>query len=598
MPKKVFDSNLDSSIVGMNNDEKSQLRKKLLETQAKLSSKNVKQNIQPSKTYEKKVSLLKLIWNFILSLIAGIHFKKDANISVKRIREIKKYLTSMGINFYDFKTDSITSEFAIYIYEIFKGISIVYDIFINPHNKRNNYLFQKIFFDTIFPSDSRNLLRNLEKKSLEEVFYNENIKDKRKFLKEQQEKLTEFIKTNQNHLLKYINIFEQIINIHESVNFLIIFSKFGTYKNETFTVDNPKITSNELLESLYELGAAIKVLTEDRIPDETKNIIINTHRQVKESIECEDFIDLQLIEKSIILLRKLLKLNIIDSMIQYITMDETKISGFINPKKYILNKYLSEIINESNKNFNKLEDEKAKEFLIKSILEFFEIKSENELEQAGIYNKENKTFFESIEIENIMEYMKPLSIVLTFIKKYYDTFLREVINTLIVKGSFIKKIEGEEFSGNYYATDDAIQKLKDFIAKNLNTSDNDDRNLVIEIVKTKRNVSTVEKKIIREKFKSYDEQIREILDKFNENLFKIFEFLEKVKLDFKRKYPEVISNINVLSGIKGMSFYSALEKAVFLFDKYFDIIRNFMIIKTDFAKKIEEIEKLEGLKSK
>lgn len=598
MPKNVFDSKLDSSIITMNNDEKKELRKKLLETQAKMSSKIKKENKKHEINREKKVSLLKTIWNFLLSLIAGVHFKKDANISIKRIREIKKYLNNIGIVFYDFKTNSLTSEFAIYIYEVFKGISLVYKIFTNPNNERHYSLFQKVFFDSIFPEEGKKILRSLDKKSLEDIFYNENIKDKRKFLKDQQEKLSDFVRKNQSIISKHINIFDQLLNIHDSVNFLLFFSKFGVYKNDNFSVENPKVDSKEALDFLFELGAAIKVLTEEKIKDETKEIMKKSEDTVKQNMECENFLNIDMIEKSISLLRKILKLNITDSMIQYITMDETQLPGFINPKKVILNKYLTDIINESNKNFNRLEDEKAKEFLIRSILEFFELKSETELEQAGIYNIENKKFLESLEIEHVMDYLKPLSIVLTFVKKYYDAFIREVINIVIVKASFVKKMEGEEFSGNYYATDDAIQKLKDFIVKNLTLSENSDKNIIIEILKSKREISSVEKKMIKEKFKSFDEQIRELLEKFNENLFKVFEFLEKIKLDFKRKYPEVVSNINIISGVKGMSFYSSLEKAITMLDKYFEIIRNFMVIKTDFAKKLEEIERLEGLKSK
>lgn len=581
MSKKVFDNGLDHSIVGMSGEEKTELRGKFLSAQDQMAKKMASQKQNNAiDVNAPSPSIFKVIWNFILSLFLGVPFKSSANISVGRLRLVKKHLVHMGVDLFDFKSNALRSETALYVKDIYKGVYPVFNAFINPKEGKNEELFTAYFFDDLMDDIGTNLKDDLSVENLNDIFYDDNIRDKREYLKKKQKEFSDnFFGKSAKKLQTSLLALEQLLSVMHYFDFKGFFMLFGTFVNNALSVDYEKIEPEKALDFLRSLGAAAKLVTSAELEEDAFKAFSYANQKMKEHGFEENFIDPVIVNRSLSMLRKLVKLEVIESLIQYITMDETQISGFVKPKRFILNRYIGTIINRSTRDFNRIENEKAKEFLMQSILDFFNVRTVKDLSYAGFYTPESQEYFENNDIKS-MEYVKALAIMLTFLKIYYEGFLREVINTIVVKGNFVKKSDSENFSALYYSLDDVIEKLRDFIAQELEPSEKGN-NIILELLHNKKDLTPVEKKTIKNKLKKNDMAISEYLEKIVETYYKIMVSLKKVGADFKKRYPEFLANFQQLSGIKGRSFSSSVEESLRILDTFFDIMRNFMVIKAD-----------------
>ena len=272
-------------------------------------------------------------------------------------------------------------------------------------------------------------------------------------------------------------------------------------------------------------------------------------------------------------------------------MDESQITGYTRSKKYILNRYINHIVNDSTKAFNHMEDEKAKEYLLKNINDYFGIANERELVFPGIYTHDTKRFLKTSSDLDLLNHLRPLSILLTFLEKYYNGIIREVINTIVVKGNFVKKLQGEEFSTSYYRLDEMIDGLQNFFKEELIPNDLK-KNVVIELLQNKHDFTPVEIKMLKEKFAYYDNFIISSIEKIIEELYKLYNFLEIVIQDIKRNYPEMLANIRQLPHLGNYSFISALDKTYMLLEKFFNIMRNFILIKSEISANMKKRESM------
>ncbi len=601
MAKKLFDNKIDNTITGMDSDEKKDVKAKLEAARAEMMSNITFEDAslkghRKNKTVAAKNSVFKTFWNFLKSVIFSVPFKKDSNISIAKIKQVKGRLESLGINFFDFKKDAVTSDFALYILEIYKGAKIIKEIFIDNENFHSREFFVKTFFDHMMSDITINSKKLLSQENIEKIFFDKEIKDKRVYLKEAQSEFLENFKGNDyKNIQGAISSLDHLILIYNSVDFDDFFELFGTFKNSQLDISYTRIEPKKVLNFLKSIGAVSKLITDDNVGKNCTESINYANQKLKESGFTEndkDFISLEVVNKSLLLLRKVIKFDIIDSMLQYITMDEMFLSGFAKGKKIILSKYLDMISVESTVLFNRIEDEKTKELLDKSILDFFNIKNEKELVYAGIYTPKNKKYFETNNVK-IMDKIKPLSLVLSFLDFNYETFLRNVINTLVVKGDFIKKLEGEEFSTFYYQLDDTIEKLNIFIKEELTPSETTP-NLAVELIEANKELTNVERKTIKTKFSQYDSQIEEFIERMVESLYKIYEFLTKAVEDGRKRYPELISNLKSLRGGGMGAYQSAVEKAVEVIEDFFVIMRNFIVIKSEISNALKNLEKMES----
>lgn len=598
MAKKVFENQLDSSIVGLHKNEKANLKSQLEEASRKMkgnmaASLGTGSSESSSRDSDRKVSFFKQLWNFLLSLIFSIPYKKNATISIVRVQEIKKLLNSLGVNFYDFKSNAVTSEFALYVLDIYHGARIVYEIFNNPKSDHIKDLFFLAFFENLLSDKTKQIHLELSKEQIETLFYNEGIKDKREALKEKQQAFAESMKqADAKNIQTALLPLEQLSQLYTEFDFQGFFDLFGSFHNSQVEINRTLIDPESVLPYLKKLGAVIRLITEEKISESTEKAIqfANVEIQSKNSQSKGDFLPIPLLNKSLSFCRKLLKFNILDSMIQYISMDEKELTFFTTSKKVFYNKYLNMIVTESIKDFNSMEDEKAKEFLMKDIVNFFGVHTENDLITPGIYNQKTKKYLENYEIKT-MDFIKPLSMLLTFLKKHYEGIIRGILNSIVVKGSFVKKLEGELFSTLYYKFDEVVSQLNSFLQEEYVASDLS-KKPILEIILSEKELTPVERKNVKEKLTRNDKIINEMIVQITEDFYKVTEYLVKMAEDFKKTYPEVLSNIRNLRTESGQNLQTALEQALEIIEKFFSIMRNFVVIKSEVNNSFKQMEKM------
>jgi hypothetical protein len=251
---------------------------------------------------------------------------------------------------------------------------------------------------------------------------------------------------------------------------------------------------------------------------------------------------------------------------------------------------MNQIANETIRLFNQIEDEKTKEFLMKNILTFFDVHSEKDLKYPGFYTPDNKSYFEKMDIKGFTQ-VKPLGILLTFLDKHYEGYLREVINTIVVKGNFIKKAESESFSTLYYNLDDVIDKLHTFVRTELAPPE-EGKNLIVELLHVSKELTPVEKKTVRQKINTYDTFLESLIEQIVEIYFNIFVFLTKISKDYKKRHPEIVGNIRNLPPVKNHSFQTGLEHGMDIMDRFFQIMRNYVVIKAEINEVFQKLDAL------
>ncbi len=598
MAKQIFDNQVDNSVVRLSHDEKNNLRQQFEEARMQLSANLPKNEVLGTQGGSSvipppKGSFFKTLWNFILSMLMNIPFKDTANISMSRIKEIRKHMGNLGVDFYNFKSGGINADFAFYLLEIYRGVFPVYLFFHNPQNESfyENYL--NAFFENLMEDSAKQALALLSQDALEKMFYDESIADKREALNKRLKDFTDSFKGNTLKNIQTALIpLEQMAVFYQEFDFQSFFSLFGKFENHKLSVSFQQIDSEKVLPFLKSLGALCKMITEQDLNSLAQKAleIANKKMAAKGFQDASHQLPIEQINKGLMMIRKLIKLDIIDSMLQYITLNEKEISGFLRFKKALLNRYQTLITQNTTKIFNEMEEQKSREFLIRHIHEFFGIRTEGDLDFHPIYNNEIKRYLSTQDIKSF-EHLKPLCILNSFFKKYFDTHIREVVNTIVVKGNFIKKQEGEEFSACYYQLDDSIQKLSSLLHSEMTPSERI-KNPVLEMLVSKKELTPVEKKTVKEKLGQYDYQIQNYIEKIVDLFFDLFQFLEEIKGDWGKKHPSVLANLKNLSGIRHMSFMAALEESMGQLETFFNIIGNFIVIKHKFNAEMKKIEKI------
>lgn len=599
MAKQIFDNQIDHSITQLSHNEKDHLRQKFEDAQSKLSANLPKNEVlgthggSSATQTPPKGSFLKTLWNFILSMIMNIPFKDTANISMSRIKEIRKHISNLGVDFYNFKSGGINADFAFYLLEIYRGVFPVYVFFHNPNNESFYESYLNAFFESLMEDSAKQALTLLSQDALEKMFYDESITDKREALNKRLKDFTDSFKgTTLKNVQTALIPLEQMAVFYQEFDFQSFFSLFGKFENHRLSVSFQQIDSEKVLPFLKSLGALCKMITEQDLNSLAQKAleIANTKMAAKGFKDAFHQLPIEQINKSLMMIRKLIKLDIIDSMLQYITLNESEISGFLRFKKALLNRYQTLVTQNTTKNFNEMEEEKSREFLMRHIHEFFGIRTEGDLDFHPIYNNEIKRYLITQDIKSF-EHLKSLCILNSFFKKYFDTHIREVVNTIVVKGNFIKKQEGEEFSTCYYQLDDNIEKLKTLLGEEMVLSEKR-KNPTIEMLASKKELTPVEKKTVKEKLGQYDYQIQSYIEKIVDLFFDLFQFLEEIKGDWGKKHPSVLANLKNLAGIRHMSFMAALEQAMGQLETFFNIISNFIVIKSKFNAEMKKIQQL------
>lgn len=163
----------------------------------------------------------------------------------------------------------------------------------------------------------------------------------------------------------------------------------------------------------------------------------------------------------------------------------------------------------------------------------------------------------------------------TFLLNFYETNIKEVVNTLILEGFFTEKEYQSDFSNIFFLTNELKQQFIDqeeTIAINGNYSF---KTLQTFLTKSVSNDPKVIKiiEVINERIYATNKRTGELLYKFGNKLYDILK-------DYKSPKPEKITNIKTLKGLQNKEFIGQLVSAYNDIAKYIKIIKTFVAFDT------------------
>lgn len=200
------------------------------------------------------------------------------------------------------------------------------------------------------------------------------------------------------------------------------------------------------------------------------------------------------------------------------------------------------------------------------------------LEPLNGYNETTNILLQEFTMLSL-EWIKPLEIIKTFSKHYFDAHFKQILKSVIVEGYFINRSLQTALSSSYYFCEAIPLKLAEFEALF-----NDKEPFSLTIVKGY--LTELEKGMdfetpLRKMVENMNFQAKNLVQLAVNNFADVFNFTTLLLDDNKKSVPEAVTNIRTLSGsTKNRESFNFLEKERGLFRNFLEIMKKYAIVGT------------------
>lgn len=199
------------------------------------------------------------------------------------------------------------------------------------------------------------------------------------------------------------------------------------------------------------------------------------------------------------------------------------------------------------------------------------------IETLAGYNSDTMDIIGKNAATNFM-WVMPLRILKTFLKRYYSEPIRNVVNDIVVEGLFTNPAAKSSFSQTVFAVNDSsnlIAQFEDAFGNNQKYSLTMINNLIADSHKN----ADFSKKLTN-LVDTINNEAKEIIQKISSLLLLLHDNLGDCITDTKRSKSEMVSNLKgIMFSSRNRESTSLLELQYPLWQNFFDIIRNYVIIK-------------------
>lgn len=202
---------------------------------------------------------------------------------------------------------------------------------------------------------------------------------------------------------------------------------------------------------------------------------------------------------------------------------------------------------------------------------------DSRLEPLAGYNSDTMDIIGKNASTNFM-WVMPLSVVKTFLKRYYSEPIRSVVNDIVVEGLFSNPAVKTSFSQTVFAVNDSmnlIAQFEDSFGSGKKYSLTSINNLIADSHKN----ADFSKKLTN-LVDTINNEAKDIIQKVSSLLLVLHDNLGDCITDTKRSKSELVSNLKgIMFSSRNRESTSLLELQYPLWQNFFDIIRNYVIIK-------------------
>jgi len=202
---------------------------------------------------------------------------------------------------------------------------------------------------------------------------------------------------------------------------------------------------------------------------------------------------------------------------------------------------------------------------------------DSKIEPLAGYNSDTMDIIGKNAANNFM-WVMPLRILKTFLKKYYSEPIRNVVNDIVVEGLFTNPATKTSFSQTVFSVNDSlnlITQFEDSFGTNQKYSLSTINSLIAD---SHKNVEFSKK--LTNLIDTINNEAKEIIQKVSSLLLLLHSNLGDCITDTKRSKSELVSNLKgIMFSSRNRESTSLLELQYPLWQNFFDIIRNYVIIK-------------------
>lgn len=586
----VFEKSIDAEALKTDEKERQKLAEKLKKSfsstigpqmSAQGDMELVELPVRREESIEVELSLWDRIVMFIISLL-GLMSSSDYKKG-KALKKIEQKLKRIKPYMIDFSRGYLSGEFGrviLSLYDHAKVLRNIFDIFLNNENFWKGIGVEKSSCEYLFETitDLPNVVERYKEITNENFLSKvvEKAQSTKSAIKVVEEEVNDTLKLIPDDLVKRAdNLFNNIVKLREFAyfDFETIVRKFTQVSEVkrgkmTFKSISPQGLINHIrdLESvLLSLDVDdtytahyVKVMVE-YIEKYAPNEKIN---EIKSKLDQNFFSSIN---------DNIRKLNIVD-LVAYISKDPTH-KPFIIKTNYSLFKEFSKIFLERYKRtVVKMMEEKNNK-LIEKYMNIIFGKSV-EIQEYGIYSTGVNSLFSKYGLPPFL-YTKLLGIAVYFIKNVWDAYMKDVINTLVVSGSFSEKQLQRSLSELMTKVEPVKVKMYEFVRA---VEQGGEYYVLLSRFISTPSLLTNEsnKKVVERKIIIMNGVCFEFLNAFKDIFRGIYKILSFVAEDIYAPFPKTVMNIHKIGGVGNRDFLDNIEKSVEKVNAFASLINLFV----------------------
>jgi len=330
------------------------------------------------------------------------------------------------------------------------------------------------------------------------------------------------------------NLEEAILQIDLNIDNIIIFKKlFAVSKEfENVDMDGSSSDSSDPMSSISPKTTAIQGMGDSITPEKLEGELLILFEILKEL----------LYTKSLTLL------------IQMIKVDPLYAPSFVHTRYDLFKMYVETFekrIKVVSKNVIHSRKKRALESLSHQMF--------GQMKWVGIYNIELSDEIEKIGFTGFF-FTFHVGTVAQFLERYYNEFLKNTINILLLNGVFSEKNFHKLMSDTFYAMDKFIERFNEYMA-DVSPEGSEGKRL-LTLLARKDSVNPENRKIVEKHIVTINGRARDLFEEFNRHFSSILTIITKVYKDIDAKPPKYIRNIRSIGGFRNVKFLQSLEKGM------------------------------------
>ena len=219
---------------------------------------------------------------------------------------------------------------------------------------------------------------------------------------------------------------------------------------------------------------------------------------------------------------------------------------------------------------NELKDEYVKQ-------ELSELFPDGKIESLQGYNSDTMDVIGKNASTNFM-WVMPLRVVKSFLARYYSEPIRNLVNDIVVEGLFSNPATKSSFSQLVFSVNDSMNLIAQFEAKFVSGKEYSLQVINGLIADSHKNAEFTKK--LSNLVDTINNEAKEIIQKIASLLLALQDNLSDCITDTKRSKSELVSNLKgIMFSSRNRESTSLLELQFPLWQNFFEIIRNYVIIK-------------------